>query len=44
MPVDKFGKNGDRKTPGYTGNNIANLTKFFKERWRQYRNGSYRYE
>ena len=26
MPVDKFGRNGDRTTPVYTGINIANLT------------------
>ena len=26
MPVDKFGRNGDRTTAVYTGINIANLT------------------
>ena len=26
MPVDKFGRNGDRTTKVYTGINIANLT------------------
>ena len=26
MPVDKFGRNGDRTTTIYTGINIANLT------------------
>ena len=26
MPVDKFGRNGDRATTVYTGINIANLT------------------
>ena len=26
MPVDKFGRNGDRTTPVYTGISIANLT------------------
>ena len=26
MPVDKFGRNGDRATPIYTGINVANLT------------------
>ena len=26
MPVDKFGRNGDRATPVYTGINITNLT------------------
>ena len=26
MSVDKFGRNGDRATPVYTGINIANLT------------------
>ena len=29
MPVDKFGRNGDRTTTGYTGLNIANLTNIF---------------
>ena len=29
MPVDKFGRNGDRETPVYTGINIANLTNTF---------------
>ena len=32
MPVDKFGKNGDRATPIYTGINIANLTNSFLRR------------
>ena len=32
MPVDKFGRNGDRKTTVYTGINIANLTNSFL-RW-----------
>ena len=32
MPVDKFGRNGDRATPVYTGINIANLTKNFLRR------------
>ena len=32
MPVDKFGRNGDRITPVYTGINIANLTKSFLRR------------
>ena len=42
MPVDKFGRNGDRATPVYTGINIANLTNsFFRERWRKYRNWNY---
>ena len=26
IPVDKFGRNGDRTTAVYTGINIANLT------------------
>ena len=26
MPVDKFGGNGDRTIPVYTGTSIANLT------------------
>ena len=26
MPVDKFGRNGDRATSVYTGINIANFT------------------
>ena len=29
MPVDKFGRNGDRTTTVYTGINIANLTNSF---------------
>ena len=29
MPVDKFGRNGDRATPVYTGINIAKLTNSF---------------
>ena len=29
MPVDIFGRNGDRTTPVYTGINIANLTNRF---------------
>ena len=29
MPVDKWGRNGDRTTPVYTGINIANLTNSF---------------
>ena len=32
MPVDKFGRNGDRTTPVYTGMNIANLTNSFLRR------------
>ena len=32
MPVDKFGRNGDRATPIYTGINIANLTNSFLRR------------
>ena len=32
MPVDKFGRNGDRITAVYTGINIANLTKSFLRR------------
>ena len=32
MPVDKFGRNGDRATPVYTGINIANLTNSFLQR------------
>ena len=32
MPVDKFGRNGDRTTTVYTGINIANLTNSFP--WR----------
>ena len=32
MPVDKFGRNGDRETPVYTGINIANLTNTFLRR------------
>ena len=42
MPVHKFGRNGDRTTPVYTGINIANLTNgFLKERWGKYRNWNY---
>ena len=32
MPVDKFGRNGDRTTRFYTGINIANLTNSFLRR------------
>ena len=32
MPVDKFGRNGDRTTTVYTGINIANLTNRFLRR------------
>ena len=32
MPVDKFGRNGDRTTTVYTGINIANLTNTFLRR------------
>ena len=32
MPVDKFGRNGDRARPVYTGINIANLTNTFLRR------------
>ena len=32
MPVDKFGRNGDRATPVYTGINIAYLTNTFLRR------------
>ena len=32
MPVNKFGRNGDRATPIYTGINIANLTNSFLRR------------
>ena len=32
MPVDKFGRNGDRTTTVYTGRNIANLTNSFLRR------------
>ena len=32
MPVDKFGKNGDRTTTVYTGINIANLRNSFLRR------------
>ena len=32
MPVDKFGRNGDRTTTVYTGINIANLTNIFLRR------------
>ena len=33
MPVDKFGRNGDRTTTVYTGINIANLTNIFLRRY-----------
>ena len=32
MPVDKFGRNGDRPTTVYSGINIANLTNSFLRR------------
>ena len=32
MPVDKYGRNGDRTTTVYTGINIANLTNSFLRR------------
>ena len=32
MPVDKFGWNGDRTTPVYTGINVENLTDSFLRR------------
>ena len=32
MPVDKFGRNGERTTTVYTGLNIANLTNSFLRR------------
>ena len=32
MPVDKFGRNGDRAKAVYTGINIANLTNSFLRR------------
>ena len=32
MPVDKFGKNGDRATPVYTEINIASLINSFLRR------------
>ena len=32
MPVDKFGRNGDRTIAVYTGINIANLTNSFLRR------------
>ena len=32
MPVDKFGRNGDRATLVYAGINIANLTNSFLRR------------
>ena len=35
MPVDKFGRNGDRTTPDYTGINIANLTTNFSKKRRR---------
>ena len=33
MPIDKFGRNGDRATPVYTKINIANLTNTFLRRY-----------
>ena len=34
MPVDKFGGNGEKATPVYTGINIENLTNSFSmKRW-----------
>ena len=33
MPVDKFGRNGDRTTTVYTGINITNLTNSFLRRY-----------
>ena len=32
MPIDIFGRNGDRTTPVYTGINIVNLTNSFLRR------------
>ena len=32
MPVDKFGRNGDRTTTVYTGKKLANLTNSFLRR------------
>ena len=32
MPLDKFGRNGDRTTTVYIGINIANLTNSFLRR------------
>ena len=32
MPVDKFGRNGDRATPIDTGINVTNLTNSFLRR------------
>ena len=32
MPVDKFGRNGDRTTSVYTGINMTNLTNSFLKR------------
>ena len=32
MPVDKFGRNGDKTTPVYTEINITNLTNSFLRR------------
>ena len=32
IPVGKFGRNGDRTIPVYTGINIANLTNSFLRR------------
>ena len=32
MPVDKFGRNSDRRTTVYTGINIENLTNSFLRR------------
>ena len=35
MPVDKFGRNGDRTITVNTGINLTNLTdSFSKKRWR----------
>ena len=34
MPVDKFGRNGDRTTTVYTGINIAKLTNSFLRRYK----------
>ena len=32
MPVDKFGRNGDKASPVYTGINIENVTNGFLRR------------
>ena len=32
MSVDKFGRNGDRATPVYTGGNLANFSNSFLRR------------